>query len=195
MVIVVEEIVPIKIGDKQVGITVVVVVACGDRFGISSGVNVSGAAHFLEGAIALIVKKLAGPALISDEQVKISIIVHISPNGRLRGREWIFQASRARDVDEASMAIVVEQRSPDRKLPSTTHDENVGAAIVVVIGLVDVEAAELIEKAGLLRTVGECAVSIVVKEMHVFAEIHAGGDDVEKPVSIEVVDDYTTSHR
>src|SRR6202044_57364 len=64
----------------------------------------------------------------------------------------------------------------------------------VVVGLDDVESAELIGEMRLGGAIGERAVAVVVEIVQWLAHVHAGRNDVEKAVVVEVVDDHTAGH-
>ena len=100
------------------------------------------------------------------------------------------QAAGGGDVGERAVAVVAQQRLALRQLPAAAQHQDVEAAVVVVVGLHDVQAAELIGQAGLRRPLGERAVAVAAEELHRLAAVEARRHDVEPAVVVEVVDDH-----
>src|SRR5688572_33086168 len=81
-------------------------------------------------------------------------------------------------------------RSPPlRKLPPAAHDQHVAAAVVVVVGLRQVQSTQLTLKRR-RGAVDERPVARPTEEVHRSATGGAGADDVEPAVVVEVVDDH-----
>ncbi len=68
-------------------------------------------------------------------------------------------------------------------------NEDVKAAVVVKIGLIADEPAELVGDSGACAAIVECAVTAVSIVRHRFRGIVGGDDDVQEPVVIEIVHD------
>ena len=97
----------------------------------------------------------------------------------------------AGDVVEPAGAVVLQKRGPDRA--SRSHapagNEDVEPAVVVVVGLIADEPAELIGDSRALAAIFKFAVAAVPIERHRLGGVVAGDDDVEEPVAVEVVHD------
>ena len=127
--------------------------------------------------------------LAGDEEVEPAIVVVVGP-GRRVGIERLVQPGLGRHVGESSAAVVAEQRGPDRvRQPRAARDEQVEAAVVVVIGLVADQAAELAGHAGRLTAVLERPISPVVVERHRLGRVHRRDRQVEPAIAVEVVHD------
>ena len=100
------------------------------------------------------------------------------------------EAGGGGDVREAALAVVAQQGVADAAVgsqPAAAQDEDVGIAVVVVVGVHHVEAAQLTVEAGFPGTVDEAALAVVVEEAQGRAGIDGGSDHVEVAVAIEVV--------
>ena len=102
------------------------------------------AATSSKGAVAAVVIQPVGLSLTGDEQVEPAVIIVIGP-GRRIGIDRLQQAGFGSHVGEAAIAVIAQQRGPDRvRKPSAARDEDVEAAVVVVVGLIADQAAELV---------------------------------------------------
>src|SRR5687768_9419359 len=68
-------------------------------------------------------------------------------------------------------------------------------SVVVVIGLQDVQPAELFCQPGSGRLLGKGGVSIAAEEPEPLATVDARSDDVETAIVVEVVDDHAAGRR
>ena len=77
--------------------------------------------------------------------------------------------------------------------PGAAQDENVDAAVVVVVGLDHVESADDAGEAGLLGHPREGAVSVVVEVLQLIPHAHVRDHQIEVAVVVEVLEDQATS--
>lgn len=156
------------------------------RFGIAGGgVRVRGA------GVGVCVG--FGVVFVADEEVEVAVVVEVGPGGGLGGAEGE-EAGADGDVFKGAVAAVVEEREgvfAEAAPPGTAEDEEVGVAVVVVVGGDEIEAAEFVGEAGCGGAIGEGAVAVVVEEVHGTGGVGGGGDDVEETVAVEVFDDGT----
>jgi hypothetical protein len=89
------------------------------------------------------VKELRRAVLVADEQVQEPVVVDVGPDRRLRPGRRLRQAARHGDVGERPVAVVAQQRLPLRRFPAATQHQDVEMAVVVVVGLDDVQPAKL----------------------------------------------------
>src|SRR5262249_17893406 len=153
-------------------------IASGDAFGEHSAIDPGGGGDVLKRAIAPIEKKLERLSLIADKQIEPAIIIYIDPYCRL-GAGGFTQAARDGDIGESPVAIFPQQRFPLVKLIGSTQHQDVKAAVIVVIGLQNVQAARLIRESGFAGLVDKCSVAVVVKKMHRAATFETGRNHVE----------------
>src|SRR6185369_14157712 len=73
--------------------------------------------------------------------------------------------------------------------PPAAQHQRVHPAVVVVVGLDEVQAARLAQQAGGGGAVLEGAVAPVVEQPHLVVEADGRGHEVEVPVVVEVVED------
>ena len=78
---------------------------------------------------------------------------------------------------------------PQVSEPSSAQYEDVAVAVVVVVGLADVEAADLACEASLLGALGKGAVPNVAEVAKLVVQTPRRGDDVEIAVVVEIIDD------
>ena len=100
-----------------------------------------------------------------------------------------------RDVAECAVAVVPQQRRPDRiRKPGAPRDEEIHAAVVVVVGLDAGLASELVRQPGRLGAVLEGAVARVAVEGHVLGGVKSGHREIEQSVVVEIFHDRTAGH-
>ena len=75
--------------------------------------------------------------------------------------------------------------------PGAAQDQNVGPAVVVVIGLHDVESPGLPDQPGFFSAVGEGPLAVVVEIAHLIAHPERRNHDVQIAVPVEVFDNCT----
>src|SRR3984893_4945906 len=143
-------------------------------------------------AVPSVAKELAGAIFAAHKQVQVAVVVDIGPHGRLSVCSRFGQAARGGHIGECAIAIVLQQRLALGKLPRSTQDKNVEATIIVVVGLHEVQSAQLIAQSGLSRVVGKCAVAVIVEKMHGYTLAKVRGDDVKQAVAFKIVDDQST---
>ena len=73
--------------------------------------------------------------------------------------------------------------------PGAAQDENVQVAVVVVVGVDQVEPAGQPDQARLLRALGEGPVPVVVEEPELAPQVPGGDHEVEEPVAVQVLQD------
>ena len=182
------------VGDEQVSIAVVVVIGRHHRLGKHREIGSGRTGDVLKCAVAVVQEKLIRLVFIADVEIQVAVVIDIHPHGGLR-RGWLGEAGFRRDISEDAVAVVAKQRFPLCRFPATAQHQDIQAAVIVVIGLDDVEPAQLGGQPRLRAAVAKRAVPVVVEEMHGRAKIPVGGDDVEQTVVIEVVDDQAAGFR
>src|SRR5947209_16920480 len=101
--------------------------------------------------------------LVRDEQVEFAVVIDVHPCGRLRRSRRFREPALLRDVAESAVTIIPQQRKTFRQLPATPQNQDIDAAIVVVVSLRDIQPAELIRQSRLDTLVDETAVAVVVE--------------------------------
>ena len=104
--------------------------------------------------------------LDADVEVDVAVVVVVGPGAGLRREEQLVDAGREGDVEEPAAALVAQQRAglpAARRQPGAAQDEDVEIAVVVVVGLHHVEAADEPVEPGFLGAFGERAVAVVVE--------------------------------
>src|SRR5215813_1582857 len=153
MIVVKQDISPAEIGDIEIGESVIVVIRRGYAFGEHDAIDPGGGGNVLKRAVAPVEKKLERLSFIADEEVEPSIIIDIDPDRSLRAG-WFAQATRNGDIGESSVAIIPQQRFPLGDLPGSTQHQNIEAAVVVIVGLQNIQTTHLIGEPGLVGLVG-----------------------------------------
>ncbi len=149
----------------------------------------------LEPGAALVQEQLRRAVLVADEQIEESVVVDVHPHRRLRRSGRFSQAALGGDVGERPVAVVPQQRLALRHFPAAAQNQNVFAAVVVVVGLQDVQAAELVGEARRLRPFRESAVAVVAEIVERPAAVKIRRDDVEAAGTGEIVDDHAAGGR
>ena len=106
MIVVVEKVAAIEIGDIEIHIAVIVIIRGVNALGECLSIHTGSAGNVLKGTVTLVVEELAGTILVADQQVQITVVVDVRPNGSLRACRWFGQASLARNIGECTIAIV-----------------------------------------------------------------------------------------
>ena len=194
VIVVEQEVAAVEVGDVEVYVAVVVIIGGGDAFGEGNLVDVGSGGNVLKGSVSLIEEKLARPVFVADKKVEEAVVVDVRPNGSLGARGRLGQARFARDVGKGSVAIIPQERFTHGKFPGAAQNENVYAAVVVVIRLNHVQAAELVGKTRLRRAVDKCSVAIIVKEPQRLAHVVAGHRDVQETVVLEIIRNHAAGH-
>ena len=151
-VVVVEPGVAVHIVDEQVRIVVVVEVdpvgTLAEHDGSCSHTGPGG--DVLERPVAAVVIQAVGLVFAEDEDVEPAVVVVVRP-ARRRGIDRTLQPRLLRDVAEFAVAVVPQQALWHRQgKPRAARDEQVHPAVVVVIGLDQVLAPQLLRQAGRL---------------------------------------------
>ena len=100
---------------------------------------------------------------VADVEVEVAVVVVVGPGRGLRRVVDGRQAGREGHVGERAVAVVVQQRvgmPPVAAEPAAAQDQDVGGAVVVVVGLDEVEPAVEAVESGLLAAVAERAVAV-----------------------------------
>src|SRR5580658_1792941 len=194
VIVVVEEIVSVQIGNVKINIAVVIVIARNHALGEGGAIDAGGMGDVFERAIAFVAEEMAGSIFVTDEQIEIAVVVNVGPDPGLRLHGQV-EAAGCGYVGEGSITIVAQQRWALGKFPRATQDEDVETSVIVIIRLDEVQAAELIGKAGLRGVIGKGSIAIIVEIMHGGALAEIGGDDVEQTMAFKVVDDEAARHR
>ncbi len=187
--IAVEEVVAEHVRRVEVGEAVVVVVAPRHALGEGVAGDAGADGDILEGAVAPVAIEPAGRQLVSDVDIDPAVVVVVGPGRRVGGEHAVGETGRPGHVGEHAGAVVAQQRVAHRDLPATAMDEQVEIAVVVVVGVAGVEAAQLRRQARGLGAVLEGAVAAVAIEARRGAEVDRRQHDVEPAVAVEVVDD------
>ena len=188
-------------GEVEVGTTVVVVIGAGDALDEGPHAQTHGLGAFGEGTVAVVAEQFAGIGIsgiggfVSDEEVEPSVAVEVEPAGGLGGMERE-EARLLGDIGEGAVAVVPQEGigdAPELHEPGAPQDPDVGAAVVVVVGLHQVEAAVESDESGLAGAFLETSGACVAEEAQRTVETPAGSDDVEQAVVVEVLDDGTAA--
>ena len=129
-----------------------------------------------------------GEILAADEHVDQAVVVVVAPGGRL-GRDRLGQAAGDRDVVEAAVPLVPQQREPQRRLPGAAQQQDVEIAVVVEIGAGDVQGVDLVAETGRGRPILERAVTTVDEQRGTQVGVERGGEEVGQAVAVEIVED------
>jgi len=184
-------------GDVEIGAAVVVEIAGDDGFHKTDEGDAAGGRAFGERAVTIVSIQFAGVGLafagggfVADEEVEMAVVVVVEPSGRLRGIE-AEEAGFLGDVGEGAVAVVAEERvgiAAHVGEPGAAEDEDIDEAVVVVVGLDQVEPAGEAEEAGFGGALGEGGVAVVDEEPELAGGTPGGGEDVEEAVVVEVVE-------
>ena len=98
------------------------------------------------------------------------------------------ESGLGRHVGECAVAVVTQQRIANRPFPPAAHHEQIEVSVVVVVGLDQVDASQLVAEPGRAR-LGELSVRLLEEQVERLAGIDAGQGDVGPPVAVEVVHD------
>ena len=168
---------------------VVVDVSGRHALGVTGPVDAGARRDVLERAVALVQEQLGGAVLVADKQVHEPVVVDIGPHRRLRAGGRPGQAARLCDVGERAVAVVAQQRLALGDHPRAAQGEDVEAAVVVVVGLHDVQPAELCGQAVGRREIDEPARGVAPEVVHRTAAVAVGRHQLVSTVAVEVVDD------
>ena len=163
-----------EVGDEEIGIAVVVVVAPGDGLGEADVLDARLLRHLGEAAGAVVLEELRRVEVLArrlgaDVEVEVAVAVVVLEVGGLRRIDAIGEARGRGDVDEpprGPIEVVAQERLPDLAgvvHPGAAQHQDVDVAVVVVVGVDQVETAELRGEAPLLRDVLEPALAVVAK--------------------------------
>ena len=104
----------------------------------------------------------------------------------MRAVRDVHEPGLGRHVRECAVAVVTQQRIANWPFPPAAHHEQIEVSVVVVVGLDQVDASQLVAEAGSAR-ICEPAVWLLEEQVERLARIDAGHDDVGPPVAVEVV--------
>ncbi len=185
---------PAQIVEEQVGKPVVIVINPGGTFA-EVAILLSDAGpecHFVKASIAPVVIEPMRLALAADEEVEPAVVVVIDP-GRGVGIDRCYETRFGRDIGESTLAVIAQEARPDGvRKPRPPGNEEVQAAVVVVIGLIADQAAELACDPGPLALVLERSISSVAVVRHRLRWIDRRDGQVEQAIAVEVVHDRPT---
>ena len=180
-----------QVVDEQVREAVVIIVKPGATLGPPRWLafNSCRGRDIIEAAVATVAIKAILLVFAGDEEIDPAVVVKIAPRSRV-GIDGIEQAGFPGHIGEPAGAVVAQQCGTNRVVePGPAGDEDIEPAVVVKIGLITHEPAELVRDPRLRRSVLECAVAAVAIECHRLGRIMAGDDDVQQSVTVEVVHD------
>ena len=149
----------------------------------------------MEGPVSLIEEHLARAVFVADKEIEEPIIINVRPHGGLRASRRLGQACLTGNVGKRSVTVVTQERFAHGEFPRPAQYEQVHASVVVVIGLNQVQPAQLTGQSRLRRVVRKCTVSIVVKESQRLAHVVAGHHNVQQAVILEIVYNHAARHR
>ena len=136
----------------------------------------------------------AVPRLVADEEVEPAVAVVIGPRAGL-GRVLGIESGFARDVGEDA-AIVAQQRVGEGlDEPAAAEDEDVRVAVVVVVGVDEVEPAQEALEPRLGRPVDEAARAIALEVAEGVQQAAGRRHHVRQAVAVEVIDDGAPGER
>ncbi len=79
VVVVIEEVVAVEIGDVEVRIPIVIIIACDHCLREGNPVDPGGMGNVFKGPVAPVAKEPAGTSLIAYKQVEVTVVVDIGP--------------------------------------------------------------------------------------------------------------------
>ena len=198
---------PAEVRGVEVRIAVVVVVAEDDALDVLADLDPGGRGDVGEPAVAVVAVELAGrvellprirrvvgigTVLVADVEVEVAVVVGVAPGGGLRRTTMLGQPARGEgDVGEPPGAVVAQQRpgvASRPPQPGAAQDVDVEVAVVVEVGLHQVEPAEEAGQPAGLGAVDQRA-AVVAEVGGIAAGIHRGGEEIEVAVAVEVVED------
>ena len=161
-----------EVGHVQIGPAVPVVVAPDDGLGVGVLVNTGVGGHIGKGAVALVLKELAGGykgvgGFVADVEVEVAIEIVVAPGGGLGWVVVLPQAGGKGRIEEGASTRIPQQRIGVLAVfaePSPAQDEQVEAAVVVVVGLHQVESPQQPVEVGHLGPVRKGAVPPVAEK-------------------------------
>jgi hypothetical protein len=130
-----------------------------------------------------------GALLVADEQVEPAVVVEVRPRRRLGG-VLVEEPRGLRDVLEAALSEVAQQRvgvASGLAEPPAAHDVQIQVAVVVVVGVVEVQAAGQSGQPRRVCAVGERPVALVAQEADRIVQPPRRRDEVDEAVAVEVV--------
>ena len=153
--VVIEEVLAPEVRHVQVRPAVAVVIAPGRALGEGLGVDAGRVGDVLEGAVPTVAEERGRALFVADEEVEPAVVVVIGPDRGMGATDGAAEARLGGDVGERPVAVVAQQGVAHRELPAAAHHEEVEPAVVVVVGLHDVDAADVAAQAGRRRAVLE----------------------------------------
>ena len=191
----VEPVEPVHVRHVEVGIAVAVVVAPRHALAEPDVVDARGDRDVDERAVALVPEQLtrrvhARVGLVADVEIHVAVVVVVGPAAGLRRVARLGEPRVERDVGEAPLAVVPQQRVrvlPLAPQPRAAQHERVDVAVVVVVGLAHVQAAGDAEEVRRLGRVLERAVALVPEELRLADRVGGGDQEVDPVVAVEVV--------
>ena len=183
----VEEVGLAVVRDVEVHEAVVVEVAPGRTLGEGHAIDPRPLRDVLEGAVAPVSEEGRRRLLVGHEQVEPSVVVVVGKGRGMRAVDGAGETCGLGHVGEGVVGVLVEQGVADRELPAPAHHEKVEATVVVVVGLGDVDAPELVLKPRFRGPVAEGPVRLLTVVAQGRAGVHAREHDVEASVAVEVV--------
>ena len=180
----------------QVGKPVAIVIACRDRFGIAVEPGRRPFRQAFEGCAAsphedVHPARFAATGLfVRYDEIEPAIIVEIDEGGAQRRLE-LQQPQLDRRILEMALPVIAQQRigqQPACLPPCAAHQVDIGIAIIVEIAMDRVEPARQPGNPGPFGRIDQAPVRIAQVEQHFAVDRPAGGEDIELPVAIEILD-------
>ena len=120
-----------------------------------------------------------------------SVIVVVTPARRF-GRDRLGQAGSDRHVLEDPASLVPQQREPCWLFPGAAHQQNVEVAVVIKVGMGDIEDEDLVAQVRPGRAILEGTVTIVDEHRRAFLGIDRCDQKVRPTIVVEVIEDPAT---
>src|SRR3954468_6969882 len=86
------------------------------------------------------------PRLSTDEGINPAIVVVVPP-GRGARRDWLAQSGRDRPVLESTVPSGAQQGEPERSFAGPAEEQEVQVAVVVIVGVGQVDGIDLVLEA------------------------------------------------
>src|SRR5439155_16836522 len=119
------------------------------------------APELLESAVAAVAIQPVVARFVADIEIEKTIVIEVGP-GSAVGIDGIHQAGFAGHVGEGAVAVVAEQSRPYGVLqPGAARNKQVQEAIVVVVGLDEIEPAVVVHESGRRATILKCTTALV----------------------------------
>src|SRR6266699_6938569 len=183
--------------EVQVWPAIVIVICTSDTFDEGFHIQTARGRALGEASVMVVVEQFARVGIIGIgrfvalEEVQPAIAVVNEPDASLGG----MTPQKGRlfgHIGEGAIAVVAQQRAGNPSLfvePSSALDPNVKEPVVIIVGLLDVQAAGQAQETSLGSTFGEVAIAIVMEVAKLALQVVGRNHHVDETVIIEIIQD------